>query len=333
MFDLRSGWGASYPETTGYIIPTFLNYWKRTGESEYYDRAIRMAKWESSVQMQSGAVQGGTMAHPPSPAIFNTGQVIFGWGAAYKESKEPVLMESMKHAADYLCEMQDSDGAWRRNLTAFCSAPVDSYAYNIRTACALLIASVISGEARYAECGKNNIEYVMGITRPENRWTEKNCLVDPAQPLLHTIAYTFQGLLECALLSGRHDALEMVAKGNSQLHKAMERHGGLYGRYDAAWHPTVRWRCLTGEAQTAIVWFRLADVTGDQEWRKRAVHLTTMLKRTQALAGDPNIVGGIKGSYPVYGWYGKFEYLNWAAKFFADALMLDMGDKRSGLNG
>src|SRR5690625_4519330 len=83
MYHIKTGWGASYPETTGYIIPTFLEYARLTENRSYVERALRMADWEIEVQMPSGAVQGGTVADPPSPAIFNTGQVIFGWLAAH----------------------------------------------------------------------------------------------------------------------------------------------------------------------------------------------------------------------------------------------------------
>jgi len=34
--------------------------------------------------------------------------------------------------------------------------------------------------------------------------------------------------------------------------------------------------------------------------------------------------GGIAGSWPIWGAYSRFEFPNWAAKFFADALMLNM---------
>ncbi len=36
--------------------------------------------------------------------------------------------------------------------------------------------------------------------------------------------------------------------------------------------------------------------------------------------------GGIAGSVPIWGGYSRFEYPNWAAKFFADALMTKMTD-------
>jgi hypothetical protein len=33
--------------------------------------------------------------------------------------------------------------------------------------------------------------------------------------------------------------------------------------------------------------------------------------------------GAIKGSFPVSGEYGQYEYLNWACKFFIDSNMLE----------
>jgi hypothetical protein len=58
------------------------------------------------------------------------------------------------------------------------------------------------------------------------------------------------------------------------------------------------------------------------------------LMSTQDLtARDDGIRGGIKGSDPIHAEYGTYEYLNWAAKFFADALMLEERLARQGLRG
>lgn len=334
MYHIKSGWGPSYPETTGYIIPTFIDFATFVDDRQYLDRALRMADWEIDVQLPDGAVQGGTIADPPSPAIFNTGQVTFGWVAAYRATGDVKYRDAAKRAGDYLCEQQDPDGAWRRNLSAFCQ-PIpkpDSYCYNIRTAWALHLLSQATNDPRYSKAAERNLDYVLGRTRP-NGWTPDNCLNDPARPLLHTIAYTAQGMLETACLAGNQRAIEAVETANEHLAGSFEQSGQMHGRYDENWKPTVRWRCLTGEAQTAIVWFRLAQVTGERRWHQRAVSLTEQVKRTQSLVGDPNIVGGIKGSQPIYGWYGKYQYLNWAAKFYADALMLEAGYRQAGLSG
>src|SRR5690349_12396988 len=58
-FSFMHGWLGPYPETTGYIIPTFYDYGHLTGDKQYFDRARRMADWEIEVQLPSGAVMGG----------------------------------------------------------------------------------------------------------------------------------------------------------------------------------------------------------------------------------------------------------------------------------
>lgn len=334
MYHVRRGWGASYPETTGYIIPTFIEFAHFTGRREFISRALRMADWEIGVQLADGAVQGGTVADPPAPAIFNTGQVLFGWAAAFREKGDDKHLRALRRAADYLCDRQDSDGAWRKNLSAYCSPAgnPDSYCYNVRSAWALWLAADVAQEERYREAARRNLRYVINRTRP-NGWTPDNCLTDPKRPLLHTIAYTTQGMLETAVLAGDHHGVELARIANEHLAASFERRGQLHGRYDEHWNPVARWRCLTGEAQTSIVWFRLAQVTGNPVWAERGRALNAQLKQTQALAGDPNIVGGIKGSHPIYGWYGKYQYLNWAAKFYADALMQEAGHLSAGRTG
>lgn len=334
MYHLKTGWGASYPETTGYIIPTFIEYARFTDQPDYLSRALRMADWEIEVQMASGAVQGGTIADPPSPAVFNTGQVIFGWLAAYEASGDPRYKDAAIRAGDFLLANQDPDGAWRRNLSAFCS-PIpkpDSYCYNIRTAWALLMLSRIVDNELYLEAATSNLEYLLGRCR-NNGWIPDNCLNDPIRPLLHTIAYATQGMLEISHRIQDERGLQQVVTANEYLARCFERHGQMHGRYDQSWMPSARWRCLTGEAQMAVVWFRLADVTRELRWRQRAIDLTEQVKRTQVLTGDPNIAGGIKGSQPIYGWYGKYQYLNWAAKFYADALMAEAGHSKAGTTG
>lgn len=323
MYHIRDGWGASYPETTGYAIPTFFDYADWSNRSEFVERALRMARWETEIQMGSGAVQGGVVSENPTPAIFNTGQVLFGWCRAYERTGEEIFKMSAQRAAEYLCRVQDRDGAWRRELSDYCEADADSYAFNVRTAWALARAARVLNVTEFDRSALANAEYVLSLAR-DNGWLEHNCLNRPEQPLLHTIAYSYQGLLEVGELCGHDASLQLVEKGNRALLAQYRKFGRLHGRYECNWAPTVSWRCLTGEAQTAVVWFRLAYCTGDRRWRAAAEEVVGMVKRTQRLNGRPEIRGGIKGSQPITGAYGRLEYLNWAAKFFADAILLEL---------
>jgi len=58
--------------------------------------------------------------------------------------------------------------------------------------------------------------------------------------------------------------------------------------------------------------------------RDAALALNQFVRRTVRLDAPPEVRGGVKGSFPVSGKYGAYEYLNWAAKFFVDAMQLEM---------
>jgi hypothetical protein len=82
-----------------------------------------------------------------------------------------------------------------------------------------------------------------------------------------------------------------------------------------------------------IVWGRLHQATGDEKYLRGLVKANEFLRRVQWLGtGNPGLDGGISGSYPLHGNYGRFEVLNWATKFFADSLMLEisLGEERKG---
>ena len=197
----RRGWNPSYPETTGYIIPTVFDYSKFSGNGEMHDRAVRMADWECEVQMENGAVQGGTIDQPPTPAVFNTGQVIFGWVRAFLETGEEKYLSSSRRAGEYLIREQDADGAWRKSLSNYASRKMETYTYNTRTAWSLVLLHSVTNEEKYREGATRNIEYSLR-QQLKNGWFRENCLWDPDRPVLHTIAYCIRGILEVGAYVG-----------------------------------------------------------------------------------------------------------------------------------
>lgn len=319
-FHGRRGWLPAYPETTGYIIPTFLAYGRRTNDATFRNRALRMADWEANVQMPSGAVQGGVIGVPPTPAIFNTGQVLFGWAAAYRETGNARFLDAARRAADFLVDAMDEDGGWRRHGSLYARSGVN--VYDARSAWGLLEASLVTEQATHREAAVRNLDFTLTRQEP-NGWFAECCLDDDAHPLLHTLAYTMEGLLEAGVVL---DAPRFIAgaRRTADALLALQRpDGSLAGRFDRTWQPAVQWSCLTGDAQTAIVWLRLHELTHEARYADAAMRLITYLCGTQDLSsGNPGIRGGIAGSQPIWGGYGQYEYLNWAAKFFADAMLL-----------
>lgn len=317
----KSGWLPAYPETTGYIIPTFFDYGGLTGLGEFHDRAARMAEWESTVQLENGAVQGAVIGLEPTPAVFNTGQVLFGWARAYEETRNQAFLQSAVRAADFLVAAQDGDGAWRLHGSRYARTGVN--VYDTRSAWGVARAWQVTGDERYRECARKNLEFARGRVAA-NGWIAECCLDDDVRPLLHTLAYAMEGLLEGGLLLGQEAIVEAARRTADALVGRQRQDGSLSGRFDASWRPAVAWSCLTGDAQTSICWWRLFEVTREERYRAAGRAMNRFLMRTQKIHdANPGVRGGIKGSHPIWGGYGPYEYLNWAAKFFADALLLE----------
>jgi hypothetical protein len=314
-------WAGAYPETTGYIIPTFIRYAGLTGKVGYRERALRMAAWESDIQLPDGGVRAGTLDAPQvAPTIFNTGQALFGWLAAFRETGDARFRDSAVRAADWLVRAQDSDGAWRRFASPFASHALNTY--NTRVAFALAQASRILMESSYLDAATRNVEWALTQMRP-NGWLENNDLEDNNRPLTHTIAYATRGILEVGLMASNDAFVGAAARIARTVAQRQRSDGALPGRLDAHWRAAVSWTCVTGNVQMAIIWQRLAAETGDRSWIPAAENAITFNLWVQNLdTSDDGVRGGLPGSHPLKGGYMKGRYPNWAAKFFMDAVML-----------
>ena len=145
-------WAPSYPETTGYIIPTLYRYAALTGDDDSRLRARRMADWEIDIQHPSGGVLAGALGDSDQPTIFNTGQVIFGWVRAFEEEGDERYRQAAVSAADWLIKVMDEDGCWRQFGSPMTGKQINTY--NTRTAWSLARVFNITGEAASACCCK-----------------------------------------------------------------------------------------------------------------------------------------------------------------------------------
>lgn len=58
-YSLLDGWATSYPETTGYIVPTILDCANDLRSVSLRERARQMLDWLISIQLPNGGFQGG----------------------------------------------------------------------------------------------------------------------------------------------------------------------------------------------------------------------------------------------------------------------------------
>jgi hypothetical protein len=327
-YALLHGWRPPYPETTGYIIPTFYDYAHLTGQEEFAERARRMADWEIEVQLPTGAVQGSIYLgqdRPRPPVVFNTGQVILGWVRAFTETGNAHYLEAGKRAASWLLEVQSEDGAWRR---VGVETETLVHAYDVRVAWSLLELYELTRDLKLAAAARANLEWTLEQQR-ENGWFEHNSFFASGEwilPLTHTIAYVMEGCQESWRLTGEERYFRAMHKTAEALLRIFEAEGFMPGEFDSRWKTALpSYSCLTGDAQIAGVWLRLYLATGERQWLTAAVRLNDYVKATQRIhAAHPGIRGGVKGSQPLSGRYTPYTYVNWGAKFLADSLMLEL---------
>jgi len=319
-FSLLTGWGTSYPETTGYIIPTVLAAAAWRNDEAFRQRARRMVDWLVSIQFPEGAFQGGSIGvKRVTPVAFNTGQILLGLASAVREFGDK-YREPMRKAADWLVATQDADGCWRKYPTPFAEPGEKSYEAQI--AWGLLEAARIEPQKGYAEAALDKVRWALGLQK-DNGWFDKCCFTPTSAPLTHTLGYALRAVLEAYRFTNDTAFLEPCMKTSDGLLNAIRKDGFVPGRLYSDWRGAVPWACLAGTAQIACCWLILYQHTGLARYRDAAFMATRYLRRTVRIDGPPGIRGGIKGSFPVNGDYCGFEYINWACKFFIDANLLE----------
>ena len=323
-YSLITGWGSSYPETTGYIVPTVLEYAKNKNNESLRQRAKRMLDWLVDIQLPSGAYKGGMIDQEFSePVVFNTGQILLGLVRGVIEFGE-TYRNAMIKAADWLVKVQDSDGCWRRFSSPY--VVPGKKTYDTHVAWGLLEAARLEPQKPYARAALNNVRWSLAAQK-SNGWFEKCCISDQLNPLTHTLGYALRGVIEAYRYCKDPEILKCAINCADGLLTAIEENGFLAGRLNSEWVAAVPWVCLTGSVQIALCWLMLHQITGEEKYRNAAYIANSFVRRTMKIDGRLETRGGIKGSFPVSGGYCPYEYINWGCKFFIDANMAELSTK------
>jgi len=323
-YSLLTGYAESYPEVTGYIVPTLYDCaGVAEDESAVVAAAERASEWLLSLQMPSGAFPGGLQRGTTQPSVFNTGQILQGLVRTYVETQHPEAWKAAVAAGDWLVQLQQADGSWS-GVGAYQGA-AHTYYSMVAWALAQLSARAADHDrdrsAGYSVAAEKNLDWVLAHFRPSGWIDGINLRGHPNY--LHFIAYVLQGVLECAILRRRADAIAAVAKSAWVLLRKFETNKYLCGAYEDGLKRGASFTCLTGNAQMACVWLRLFEVTGDLPYLNAALKMNEMLKQLIPVRGQRGIAGGVCGSYPVWGRYQPLRYISWGSKFFVDALVLE----------
>jgi len=320
-WSFEDGWLRGYPETSGYIVETFIAAARMLARPELIDRAHRIIDWELRIQNPDGSFPGHFGEMGSRPVIFNTGQIMHGMLAGYLQLGREECLTSAVRAGHWLVRHQDADGCWRK----FEHNDVP-HTYNTRGTWALLATARVAQSAKFETAAIRHLDWALA-QQTESGWFANNAFSPNREPFTHTIAYAIRGFFECGVLLQSERYIDAAFKAARAMAKAQRSDGWLAGTYDQAWSPGVNYCCLTGVAQMSLNWTRIAQETGLDEYREHARRALAFLMREQSLEDPDSVVcGAIAGSAPIWGRYSMFEFPNWASKFFADALMMDIED-------
>ncbi len=321
-YSLTRGWTSAYPETTGYIIPTFLRLSNEFNLPRFADRAEKAVEFLLKLQMNDGSFPGNEVDENTSvPSIFDTAQIIHGLLHWYLYSKEEEVLNAAIKAGNWLVSVQDKDGAWRKAVY------LDQvYTYSAHASCWLAELGQFCDNSNFITSAEKHLNWVLNQLDKKTYWIDLAgfTATDHAKRIsvTHTIAYTFWGVLYISKILNNGFGINAVEEASKRIIETQEKNNYLPGILDHNWEARSEFTCLTGNAQMALIWLELYKMRSDDKFLNAAIKAIDSIKKVQCFDNsNSGIRGGIPGSYPIWGEYIYMALPNWAAKFFIDAVL------------
>ncbi len=314
-YSLFRGWDVGYPETTGYIIPTLLNFssFSSSRQDEILEICLAAGDWLLSMQKTDGSFSGhGT----EKSFVFDTGQIIFGMAALYRLTSHTKYKEAIISSANWIIKCQSEGGEWGDQ-----SFDGRAHPYDTRVAWSLLEAFDIVGDERYRSAAVSQLDWALGRIS-ENAWINNLEISAKGESFLHFIAYATEGLLVSGKILSNQSYIDGAAMVINKLY-LLSMKDNLKSFYSKNWESTSGSFCLTGISQTAILFKKYFNICDDESFLLEAERLDSFVAKRQVIKTKwSGISGGISGSSPIWGRYMPFKFINWATKFYIDSILV-----------
>lgn len=275
----------SYPEVTGYYIPTLMKW-------GFSDLAVSYAKWLCSIQHEDGAWYDTT---DKEPYVFDTAQILKGLLAV--KDRVDGADRAIRNGCDWILSNIEengrlttpSKGEWGEE--GICSELIHLYCLS-----PLYEAADVYGETRYHDAAKKVADYYI---------TEHGEEIRSFGFLSHFYAYVMEALCDI----GQE---KLAGESMKQMERLLDEKGYVPAYQD------VKWVCSTGMFQLAIVWYKLGDLA---RGNKALYYAARLQNESGGWYGSYPIVDDPKATdrteYPDY--FADAE-ISWAVKYFLDAV-------------
>ena len=214
----------TYPEVTGYYIPTLLNWGERQRAQDY-------ARWLLTIQNADGSWSDPS---GKTPYTFDTGQILKGLMAIFPIC--PEVESAIRRGCDWLLTQIEPTGRMvtpDKSSWGLPNAKMVSENIHIYTLEPLRDAGKQFNEPRYLEAVQRVLSHYLAM--PD--LTEFNTLS-------HFHAYVLEALIDLGYP-------ERAAEGMRHIEKLQRADGSVPAYAD------VKWVCSTGLAQYAVIWYKL----------------------------------------------------------------------------
>lgn len=270
----------SYPEVTGYYIPSLLRW-------GYRDLAVQYARWLCDIQHKDGAWYD---TDDENPYIFDSAQILKG--LIIIRELMPEVDDHILKGCDWILSNMTDEG---RLVSSLNNAWGDEKTYSelIHTYCIspIMDAGRIFDRPDYIEKARKIAEYYIN--------NYKNQIMD-FDLLSHFYAYVMEAMLDIGYDEIAREAMKKIA--------LIQKETGAVPGYN-----NVDWVCSTGLFQLSLVWFRL----GEYESGVKAFNYACKLQNESGgwfgsyLSEDNSDENNT---------YFPDAEISWANKYFLDAL-------------
>lgn len=218
----------SYPEVTGYYIPTLIRW-------GYKELAVSYAQWLCSIQKEDGSWYDTL---DKAPYIFDSAQILKGLIAVRKiYSDREQLDSAIKRGCDWILSCMTEEGQLKTPSEAewgnvaselihtYCLSPLND-------------AAQLYSEFKYQEAANKILNYY------KKKYCQK--IVDFSM-LSHFYAYVVEAMLDMGEIELAREAMTNI--------EAFQKKSGAVPAYK-----DVDWVCSTGLFQLSLIWFRLGEL-------------------------------------------------------------------------
>lgn len=316
------GWSKPYPETTGYIIPTILNYSRKQENPELIiGKAELMGNWLLSIQNTNGYWNAGVHSNNRSdkPSIFNTAQILKGMAALYLETGDAKWINAGHQGARWLSDTLDERGIWKTGNYRADFNP----SYYTQVAWPMLEIWSLTNDHKIKSGAIKVLDRILSLRLGNGAF--KDWSFDAEKPAFtHTIAYTLRSFQESGRILNQYDKYEKPVRKilDAFIRSSELNNGRIPGAFYYDLKGVKSYTCLTGNVQLAICFLNYYQQSGDLRIVNAAAKAIDYVCSKQS-SNHPikNLRGAVAGSFPIWGSYMMLRYPNWAVKYLADSLM------------